>query len=180
MTQMILWIVLAVLVAAVGGAILIYHSLVQLRLRCQELWSQLTDLLRTRLALVPHLVDAASRQAAHESDVLKELEAARQAASAASGVRDRGAAEVRLAGALKRLFDLQRLYPGLRANVDFARLREELITCSNRIRLAAEQYNAQVDAYNALRKQAFHRQVAAVLKMRPLEPFPAAAAEVGA
>lgn len=175
MAQILLWSGIVALVLAIAGLALVHHGLLQRRLGCQEAWSQLTGVLKGRLALVDHLVQLAEDAAAGGGRVIGEVRAARDQAGAARGVEDRNGAEVRLTRALDELFALAGRYPGLASHVEFARLREELRSAENRIQFAAEQYNRQAVQYNRLRDKTPHRYVTRVLKLKRVETFPESA-----
>ncbi|MFP4354436.1 MAG: LemA family protein [Phycisphaerae bacterium] len=175
MTQLILWTVLILLVLPIAALAVLHHSLVQARLACQESWTQLTGVLKGRLALVPHLLQLAEEYAAAGQDVCREVRAARKEASQARGVQARGQAETRLVEALAGLFDLAERYPGLKSHTEFARLREELRSAENRIGLAADDYNSRVRSYNDLRERKIHGLLARAMKLKPVHEFPDAA-----
>jgi len=144
----IFWIVLAVVALLVIFFIAIYNGLVQKRIRCEEGWSQVDVQLKRRYDLIPNLVETVKGYAAHEKETLERVIQARNAAIAASGVKQQADAENMLTGALRQLFALSESYPNLKANENFAQLQEELASTENRIAFARQHYNGCVTEFN--------------------------------
>ncbi len=99
-----LFVFLVILAAVVLYAIGVYNSLVTLRNRCDNSWAQVDVQLKRRYDLIPNLVETVKGYAKHEREVFERVTQARNAAIAATGVKDLGAAENVLSGALKSLF----------------------------------------------------------------------------
>ena len=68
-----LWIVLGVVVLLVITAIAIYNSLVRLRVRVDEAWSDITVQLKRRSDLIPNLVESVKGYATHEREVFEKV-----------------------------------------------------------------------------------------------------------
>ena len=79
---------------------------------------------------------------------------ARTAAIAATGIKDQGAAENMLSGALKSMFAVAEAYPELKANQNFLMLQEELAGTESKIAYARQFYNDIVMKFNT-RQQVF-------------------------
>lgn len=145
-------IVVAVLVAIVVLALLVfvlaYNSLVKLRNRVDQSWSQVDVQLRLRYDLLPNLVETVKGYAAHERETLEAVVVARDSAVAASDVAGQSAAENQITEALGRLFALVEAYPELKANRSFVALQEELSAVEGKIAYARQAYNDQVFRYN--------------------------------
>ncbi|MDD8025569.1 MAG: LemA family protein [Acidobacteriota bacterium] len=131
-------------VAAVG----IYNGLVALRNRCQNAWSQVDVQLKRRYDLIPNLIETVKGYAKHESSVFQNVTEARTKAMAAGTVKDQGAAETQLQGALKSLFAVAEAYPDLKANQNFLLLQEELSGTEGKIAYARQFYNDTVMKFN--------------------------------
>jgi LemA protein len=145
------WILLILVVALGAIAIGIYNSLVALRQRLRNAWSQIDVQLKRRYDLIPNLVETVKGYAAHEKETLERVVHARSAAMAATGVAQQAQAENVLTGALRQLFALSEAYPDLKANQNFLALQEELASTENRIAFARQHYNDVTAAYNTRR-----------------------------
>jgi LemA protein len=148
-------IVLLVIIAAIVlMAIGMYNSLITLRNRCDNGWSQIDVQLRRRYDLIPNLVETVKGYAKHESTVFQNVTEARAAAVNAQGVKEQGQAENVLSGALKSLFAVAENYPELKANQNFLMLQEELAGTEGKVAYARQFYNDTVMKFN-MRTQMF-------------------------
>src|SRR5438132_8315465 len=104
-----------------------YNSLVTLRNRYKNAYSQIDVQLKRRYDLIPNLVETAKGYMAHERETLEAVVQARNAAvtagrAASANPGDPGAmaglaaAESQLNGVLGRLFAVAEAYPDLKAN----------------------------------------------------------------
>jgi LemA protein len=146
MAPLVLFLIIigVLLVAAVG----IYNGLIALRNRCQNAWSQVDVQLKRRYDLIPNLIETVKGYAKHESGVFQSVTEARTKAMAAGTVKDQGAAETQLQGALKSLFAVAEAYPDLKANQNFLMLQEELSGTEGKIAYARQFYNDTVMKFN--------------------------------
>lgn len=144
----ILWIILAIVVVLVIAVIAIYNSLVTLRVRVEEAWSDITVQLKRRLDLIPNLVESVKGYAKHESGVFEAVTEARAATIDAKGVKETADAENQLEGALKSLFAVSEAYPDLKANQNFLDLQNELTDTEDKIQAARRFYNGGVRDLN--------------------------------
>jgi LemA protein len=160
-------IVLAV-VAGVGLLLVlygvgVYNTLVALKNRFENSFSQIEVQLKRRYDLIPNLVETVKGYMAHERQT---LEAVIQARNQAVGGLQRAAAnpgdpaamhalssaEAGLSGALGRLFALAEAYPDLKANQNMAQLTEEITSTENKVAFARQAYNDSVTQYNTYRQ----------------------------
>ena len=125
-----------------------YNRLVSLRETVRTGWSHIDVLLKRRHDLIPNLVETVKGYAAHESQTLEAVIAARNQAVSARGVESQGQAEGMLTQALGRLFALSEAYPDLKANTNFLQLQSELASTENSIAGQRQAYNGTVQAYN--------------------------------
>lgn len=141
----------------------IYNSLVKLRNRYENAFSQIDVQLKRRYDLIPNLVETAKGYMKHEQETLTAVVSARnqamsaqQAASAKPGdptnMRQLAAAESGLSGALSRLMMVAEAYPDLKANQNMLSLQEELTSTENKVSYARQGYNDAVTAYNTQRE----------------------------
>ena len=152
-------IVVGILAAALVWAVLMYNSLVSLRNRVRNAFSQIDVQLTRRYDLIPNLVEAVKGYMSHERGTLEDVVNARNAASAElkhaavdpsdpEAIKALAAAETTLAGTLGRLFALVEAYPDLKANQNMMHLQEELATTENRVAFARQAFNDSVMSYN--------------------------------
>lgn len=144
----LLIIVIAVIVVVALWAIGIYNSLVKLRNRVKNAWSQISVQLKRRHDLIPNLVETAKGYMKHERETLENVVKARNMAMAAQGVGEAAQAENMLSQTLKSLFAVVENYPDLKANQNMMQLQEELTSTENRISFARQHYNDSVMTFN--------------------------------
>ena len=138
------WIVLAILVLLLIYVIVSYNSLVRVRNRTDDAWSQIDVQLRRRYDLIPNLVNTVKGYAAHERQTFEAVTQARTQGMNAQGVAEQAQAENMITGALKSLFAVAEAYPELKANQNFLALQEELTATEGRISYARQFYNDTV------------------------------------
>lgn len=125
-----------------------YNSLVTLKVRVDEAWSDITVQLKRRADLIPNLVNSVKGYAAHESGVFEKVTEARSAVVNAQGVQQTAEAENMLEGALKSLFAVAEAYPDLKANENFLQLQNELVDTEDKIQASRRFYNGGVRDLN--------------------------------
>ncbi len=150
----ILWIFLIAFGVFLIALVAIYNSLVNLRNRCDNAWSQVDVQLRRRYDLIPNLVETVKGYAKHEREVFQKVTEARAKAINASTVKEQGEAENMISGALKSLFAVVENYPELKANQNFLLLQEELAGTEGKIAYARQFYNDSVMKFN-VKQQVF-------------------------
>lgn len=126
----------------------IYNSLVSLKVRIDNAWSQIDVQLKRRHDLIPNLVEVVKGYMQYEKDTLERVIKARNQAIDASGLKDKAQAENFLTQTLRSLFAVVERYPELKANQNALRLQEELTSTENKIAFARQYYNDEVRLYN--------------------------------
>jgi len=126
----------------------IYNSLVRLKVRIDNAWSQIDVQLKRRHDLIPNLVEVVKGYMQYEKDTLERVIKARGQAIDASGLKDKAQAENFLTQTLRSLFAVVERYPELKANQNVLRLQEELTSTENKIAFARQYYNDEVRLYN--------------------------------
>ena len=134
-------VVLALAVAILLWAILLYNGLVRMRNMVQEAWSGIDVQLKRRTDLIPNLVSTVKGYAEHEKGTLEEVVRLRGLAQNAQGVGETAQAQGLLGAALGKLFALAESYPELKANANFAQLQASLGEIEEQIQLARRYYN---------------------------------------
>jgi len=144
-------------------AVSLYNSLVALRNRFKNAFSQIDVQLKRRYDLIPNLVETAKGYLQHERETLEAVIRARNVAATAAdaaarkpgdagALRGLASAEAGLGGALSRLLVVSEQYPDLKANQNMMQLTEELTSTENKIAFARQAYNDAVMAYNTRRE----------------------------
>lgn len=128
--------------------IVTYNSLVQLRQRLQNAWSQVEVQLKRRYDLIPNLLNTVQGYAAHEKGTFEEITRVRSQAISATSVAEQSQAENRLSQALRSLFAVAENYPELKANTNFLQLQEELSSTESKIAYSRQFYNDTVQKFN--------------------------------
>lgn len=142
------WIILGVLVVIAFVLVGMYNTLVQLRVRADNAWSDIDVQLKRRHDLIPNLVETVKGYAAHEKGTFENIARYRSAAMAATTPADKAAAENQLTGALRQLFAVAENYPQLRASEEFTELQGSLSQTEDTIQNARRYYNAVVRDLN--------------------------------
>ncbi|MFH1200458.1 MAG: LemA family protein [Candidatus Micrarchaeota archaeon] len=140
--------ILGIIAVVVLWFVFAYNSLVTLKNRIENAWSQIDVQLKLRYDLIPNLVETVKGYARHEQAVFENVTKARSAMMGAGTVGEKAKADGMLAGALKSLFAVAEAYPTLRANENFLRLQEELSGIENKIAYSRRFYNDSVLEYN--------------------------------
>jgi LemA protein len=144
------WVILAVVVAAAGYAIVIYNSLVSNRQMVMEGWSGIDVQLKRRTDLIPNLMETVKGYMVHERETLDAVVSARARATsaAAAGPEARAKAEGELSSALGRLLAVAEAYPDLKANTTFLEFQNALQGVEDEIQMSRRYYNGAVRNLN--------------------------------
>lgn len=125
-----------------------YNSLVTLRVRVDEAWSDITVQLKRRADLIPSLVESVKGYAAHESGVFDAVTRARAETISADTPAAASTAETHMQSALKSIFAVAEAYPQLQASQNFLQLQSELVDTENKIQASRRFYNGGVREFN--------------------------------
>lgn len=164
MTNAIIFAALAAILLTGGIAVgRLFNTLVQMRNRYLNAFSQIQVQLKRRHDLIPNLVEVTKSYMAHESSTLEKVIAARNRASAGlkavqgqptdtNAMGELMGAETALTGAMGRFCMLMESYPDLKSNENVQYLTEELTSTENKIGFARQLYNDLVTIYNTHRQ----------------------------
>ena len=135
----------------------VYNQMVVSDEYVQSLWSQVENVYQRRADLIPNLVSTVKGYAAHESETLESVVAARARATqvtvdpsnlTSESLAQFNAAQDELSSALGRLLLIQESYPELKANQNFLELQAQLEGTENRIATERMKFNEGVKSYN--------------------------------
>ena len=167
------WVILILVVAAIGYAIYIYNNLVRNRQLVEEGWSGIDVQLKRRADLIPNMLETVKGYMGHERETLQAVADARAAVQAAQNASpgERGHAEGLLSGALGRLFAVAEAYPDLKANTNFLEFQAALQTVEDEIQLSRRYYNGAVRNLNIAVESFPSNIVAGAFKFEKAEYF---------
>ncbi len=141
--------VLLVAVVGIGGfLVMLYNSLVKLRVLVDEAWSGIDVQLKKRYDLIPNIVNTVKGYAKHEEKVFTKVAELRSAAMKAEGPEEKIELENQLTGTLKTLFAVAENYPELKADASFLNLQNQLSSIESDLEKARRYYNGTVREYN--------------------------------
>ena len=145
MTALIIIIGLIILLAIFIG---LYNSLITMKHRVDNAWSQIDVQLQRRFDLIPNLVETVKGYMTHESEVLTKVAELRTSWANAGTVAEKSELNNQLSGVLKTIMAVSENYPELKANQNFLDLQEELRNTENKISYSRQFYNDTVTRYN--------------------------------
>ena len=156
----IIWIaVLGVLAIAIIWGVSRYNAIITAEENVNTAWSQVENQYQRRADLIPNLVETVKGYAAHESETLEGVIAARAKATqvvvdptnaSAEQIAAFQAAQGELSQALGRLMAISENYPDLKANQNFGALQSQLEGTENRITVARNNFNEVARQFNTM------------------------------
>ena len=135
-------IILIVVILLVIYAVSLYNSLITLRNRVKNAWSQIDVQLKRRTDLIPNLVETVKGYATHERGVFE------NGLMNATTVKETAEANNVLTDTLKSLFAVAENYPDLKASENFRELQNTLSETEDKIAYSRQFYNDTVLMYN--------------------------------
>jgi LemA protein len=129
-----------------------YNSLVTLKVRVDEAWSDITVQLKRRGDLIPNIINSVKGYASHESGVFENVTKARAETLSATTPAEASEAEGHLQKSLKSIFAVAEAYPQLQASQNFLQLQSELVDTEDKIQGARRFYNGGVREFNTKTK----------------------------
>lgn len=168
-----LLIIIVVLVLLVLYVISTYNTLVGLKNKVKDGWSQIEVVLKRRADLIPNLVETVKGYAKHEEGTLTAVIEARNKAVSATTPEEAMKADGEVTQALSRLFALTESYPELKANQNFLDLQKSLEEAENKITYSRQFYNDNVLNYNNKTEMFPSNIVASIFKFEKFKFFEA-------
>ncbi len=141
-------VILVIVVILVLWVVATYNTLVTLRNRVKDAWSQIDVQLKRKFDLIPNLVETVKGYTKHESETLENVIKARNTYMSATLPEDQMKADGELTKAVSKLFALSESYPDLKANTNFNDLQNQLNETENKIAMSRQFYNDIVLQYN--------------------------------
>ena len=151
------------LAAGVGWIWMAFNSLIDLRQRVRQAWSQVDVQLKRRHDLIPNLVAAVTGLRDYERNLQTELATLRAQQEATPP----GVAGPDYQACGKILIAVAEAYPELKAQESFANLQQNLIDTEQRIALARGYFNEIATHFNIRLLVISERFVAALARMEP-------------
>lgn len=145
---MIGYVILAIVIVLVLYVVSAYNSLVSLRNKVRDQFSQIDVQLKRRSDLIPNLVETVKGYAKHEQETLEQVISARNSYVTANTADEKMKADKEMSSCISRLFALSESYPELKANVNFQELQKELKETEDKISYSRQFYNDSVLKYN--------------------------------
>lgn len=138
-----------ILVLVIGGFLaVLFNSLIKLKNKTEEAWSDIDVQLKRRYDLIPNIIETVKGYAKHESSVFEEVTRARSSAMQVTGPEGKAKSEDMLSSALKSLFAVAENYPVLKANDNFLNLQNQLSEIEEKIQNSRRYYNGNVRDFN--------------------------------
>ncbi len=150
-------VVVVLLVIAAFYCYTTYNGLVNKDEAVKTAWSNVETQYQRRADLIPNLVNTVKGYAAHESQTLESVTAARANATSIhlsvdeltpERMAEFQQAQSQLQSALGRLIAVSERYPDLKANQNFMELQAQLEGTENRITVARQDFNEVARTYN--------------------------------
>ena len=148
--------ILATIIAALLSSCS-YNSMVEADENINAQWAKVENQYQRRADLVPNLVNTVKGYAAHESETLEAVIAARSKATQITvdpanlteeNLQKYQEAQGELSSALGKLLAITENYPDLKANQNFLELQAQLEGTENRIATERSRYTDAMNAYN--------------------------------
>ena len=152
-----LLIVVGVVALIAGYFVVTYNSLAKASQEVAAAWANVETQYQRRSDLIPNLVNTVKGYAAHESQTLESVVAARAEATSinvnggnmtAGQLAQYAEAQGKVTSALGRLIAVAESYPDLKANQNFLELQSQLEGTENRIAVERKRYNEVVVSFN--------------------------------
>ena len=135
-TEIVLIVIGVLVVILIAWVVSAYNTLVRLRNKVRNGWSQIDVQLKRRFDLIPNLAETVKGYAEMEKGIFEEFARARglyAQASRAGNVEGMAEANNTLAGTLSRLLVVQERYPELKANTNFQDMMRQLRDTEDKI-----------------------------------------------
>ncbi len=156
-TLAILGVIVLVGMGTCSSIVGIYNSIQTKSTQVDAAGSQIKVQLKRRLDLLPNLANIVQGYATHERGTFTEIAQARARLGGVINVQGTNMQQLAeanstLSGTIGRLLMLSENYPELKANENFKDLQSQIEGTENRISVARQDYNGEVQKFNAMIK----------------------------
>lgn len=150
MENIIIWAIAGLVsVAIIIIFVIIYNSLIRLRINIDKSIANIEVLLKQRNDEIPRLIDVCKGYMKYEKETYKLITEARTSFLNAKTLPAKAKANNMMSEALKSLFAVAENYPQLKANENFKQLQERVSGLEIEITDRREFYNDSVNIFNA-------------------------------
>lgn len=125
-----------------------YNSLISLKNKVMDQWSQIDVQLKRRSDLIPNLVKTVKGYVKHEKETLKEIVDARGLFVNAETPEDKMKVNDIVSKSAAKLIAVAEAYPDLKSNENFISLQKDLTETEDKISMMRQFYNDVVMKYN--------------------------------
>ncbi len=136
----------------------------------QEAWSGIDVQLKRKANILPNLVDTLKMQMAFESDVLKQLTAARSGLISGDRVTAMEAND-QITRLMPSIQATAENYPTLGTNASFLQMMSDIRDCEDKVAYARNRYNMAVSRFNMDIQQIPANLVASWMRLQPETMF---------
>ena len=165
------WVLLAIVLVSILVDVNIYNSLVNLRQKVKNAWSQIEVQLQRRFDLIPNLVETVKAYMSHEQTTLTKIAELRTSWASANSVAEKAKLDDELSGVLKTIMAVSENYPELKSNQNFMQLQQDLNETENKISFSRQFYNDTVTMYNTKLEVVPSNIIASIFHFKPEELF---------
>ncbi len=152
----------------------VFNSLIRLKNRAKEGWSDIDVQLKRRHDLIPNLVSSVKGFMKHERELLEKITKYRSKAveeQKGGKTKELAKTEGMLGNMLGQLQIAVEAYPDLKANQNVAQLMDELSDTENKIQASRRFYNGMVRDFNTKIETFPNNMIAGMLKFTKFEFF---------
>ncbi|MBI2651553.1 LemA family protein [Candidatus Woesearchaeota archaeon] len=164
------WIIFGIFALIVFYVVITFNSLINLKNRVNNAWSQIDVQLKRRYDLIPNLINSVKGYMKHEKNTLTDITKMRSQLVSGTMSQKAKASDV-ITSTLKTLFAVAENYPKLQASENFKMLQEELAGTESKIAFARQFYNDNVMDLNNRVQQFPSNLIANIIGLKEREFF---------
>jgi len=142
-------IILVIAMPVIGG----YNKMISLEQKVKVAEGNIDTQLQRRSDLIPNLVETVKGYATQEKEIFTQIADARAKLGGAQNITDKAKADSELGSAVSRLLVVVENYPDLKSSANFKDLTVALEGTENRVGIARQDYNTNVNDYNSAIKK---------------------------